>query len=83
MGELEQIDKKGSEMFLAREIAGWLLVLFAVYLLRMGLVFVMDLQTPRIVEAAVVVIAGLGVLRAGILLIRISTAARVCQLDRK
>lgn len=70
-------------MFLAREIAGWLLVLFAVYLLRMGLLFVMDIQTPRIVEAGVVVIAGLGVLRAGILLIRISTAARVCQLDRK
>lgn len=70
-------------MFIAREIAGWVLILFAVYLLRMGLLFVMDLQTPRIVEAAVVVIAGLGVLRAGTLLIRISTAARVCQLDRK
>ncbi len=70
-------------MFWAREIAGWALVLFAVYLLRMGLSFVMDLQTPRIVEAAVMVFAGLGVLRAGIMLVRISTAARVCQLDRK
>ena len=70
-------------MFLAREIAGWGLVLFAVYLLRMGLLFVMDLETPRIVESAVVVFAGLGVLRAGIMLVRISTAARVCQLDRK
>jgi hypothetical protein len=70
-------------MFLTREIAGWALVLFAVFLLRTGLLFVMDLETPRIVEAAVVVFAGLGVLRAGILLIRISTAARVCQLDRK
>ena len=70
-------------MFLAREIAGWALVLFAVYLLRMGLLFVMDLETPRIVEAAVVVFAGLGVLRAGIMLVRISTAARVCQMDRK
>lgn len=70
-------------MFIAREIAGWALVLFAAYLLRMGLIFVMDLQTPRIVEAAVVVFAGLGVLRAGIMLIRISTAARICQLDRK
>lgn len=70
-------------MFLAREIGGWALVLFAVYLFRMGLLFVMDLQTPRIFEAAVVVIAGLGVLRAGILLVRISTAARIFQLDRK
>ena len=70
-------------MFIAREIAGWVLVLFAVYLLRMGLLFVMDLQTPRIVESAVVVFAGLGVLRAGILLIRISTAARIYQLDNK
>ena len=70
-------------MFLAREIAGWTLVLFAVYLLRMGLLFVMDLETPRIVESAVVVFAGLGVLRAGIMLVRISTAARVCQLDHK
>lgn len=70
-------------MFWVREIAGWLLVLFSLYLLRMGLLFVMDLQTPRIVESAVVVFAGLGVLRAGIMLVRISTAARVCQLDRK
>jgi hypothetical protein len=70
-------------MFLAREIVGWALVMFAVYLLRMGLLFVMDLETPRIVEAAVVMFAGLGVLRAGVMLVRISTAARVCQLDRK
>jgi hypothetical protein len=70
-------------MFLAREIAGWVLLLIGVYLLRMGLLFVMDLQAPRIVESAVVSFAGLGVLRAGILLIRISTAARICQLDRK
>jgi hypothetical protein len=70
-------------MFIAREIAGWVLVLFALYLLRMGLLFVMDLQTPRIVEAAVVMFAGLGVLRAGILLVRVSTAARICELDRK
>ena len=70
-------------MFLAREIAGWVLILFAVYLLRMGLLFVMDLQTPRISEAAVVVFGGLGALRAGVMLVRISTAARICQLDRK
>ncbi len=70
-------------MFLAREIAGWVLVLVAVYMFRLGLLFVMDIQDPRIVEAGVVMFTGLGVLRAGIMLVRISTAARICQLDRK
>ena len=65
-----------------REIAGWVLVLVALYLIRQGLLFAMDLQTPRIVEAAVVSFSGLGVLKAGVLLIRLSTAARVCRLDR-
>ncbi len=70
-------------MFWIREIAGWCLVLFALYLLRTALVFLMDLNTPRIVEGAVLSFAGLGVLRGGILLVRISTAARICQLDRR
>ncbi|MCA9134544.1 MAG: hypothetical protein KDA45_15345 [Planctomycetales bacterium] len=70
-------------MFWLREIAGWVLVLCALYLIRTGLVFVLDLESPRIVEAAVVTFAGLGVLRAGIMLIRLSTAARVGQLDRR
>ncbi len=66
-----------------REIAGWVLILIALVLIRFGLLFAMDLETPRIVEAAVVSFTGLGVLKAGILLIRVSTAARVCQLDRQ
>jgi len=70
-------------MFWVREIAGWGLVLFSLYLLRAGMLFVMDLETPRIVESAVIMFAGLGVLRAGIMLVRISTAARVCQLASK
>ncbi len=70
-------------MFWVREIAGWGLVLFALYLLRAGLVFVMDLETPRIVESAIIMFAGLGVLRAGIMLVRISAAARICQLTDK
>jgi len=70
-------------MFWIREIAGWGLVLFSLYLLRAGMLFVMDLETPRIVESAVIMFAGLGVLRAGIMLVRISTAARVCQLANK
>ena len=70
-------------MFWLREIAGWILVLVALYLMRTALGFVADLDKPRIIEAGVFVLAGLGVLRAGILLIRISTAARICRLDRK
>jgi len=41
-------------MFKTREIAGWLLVLFGLYLLRMGLDFVGD---RKVVEASVVVFA--------------------------
>jgi hypothetical protein len=70
-------------MFWVREIAGWALVLFAVYLMYVALVFLMDLQSPRLVEAGVMVIAGLGVLKAGVLLVRISTAARICRIDRE
>ena len=68
-------------MFWIREIAGWALIIFALYLIRTGLVFVLDLENPRIVEAAIVSMAGLGVLRGGILLVRISTAARMCSFD--
>jgi hypothetical protein len=65
--------------FWLREIAGWALVAFSLYLIRMGLTYVSDLENPRIVEAGVVMLAALGVLRAGILLIRISTAARIAR----
>lgn len=69
-------------MFWIREVAGWALVLFAIVLIQTGLSYVSNLDRPKVVEAAVVMIAGLGVLRAGILLIRISTAARICRTDR-
>lgn len=70
-------------MFWLREIAGWALVVMALYLMYVALVFLMDLQSPRVVEAGVIVIAGLGVLKAGVLLVRISTAARICRIDRE
>ena len=69
-------------MFWVREIAGWLLVLIALVLIRTALGYITDLDKPALVEAGILVLAGLGVLRAGILLIRISTAARICRLDR-
>jgi hypothetical protein len=66
--------------FWLREIAGWLLVCVSLYLLRMGLIWLSDVENPRIVEAGVIVFAALGVMRAGILLVRVSTASRMSQL---
>ena len=68
-------------MFWIREIAGWALVICALVMVQTGLVYLSNLDRPKVVEAGVVMIAGLGVLRAGILLIRISTASRICQTD--
>ena len=62
-------------MFRTREIAGWLLVLFGLYLLRMGLDFVGD---RKVVEASVVVFASMAVFRGGIQLIKVATAAHGC-----
>lgn len=62
-----------------REVAGWLLLLVALYILRLSLLLVLDLENPRIIEATVMTVAGLGVLRAAIILIRLSTAARLYQ----
>ena len=68
-------------MFWIREIAGWALVIFALVLIQTGLGFLSNLDRPKVVEAGVVMLGGLGVLRAGVFLIRISTAARICQSD--
>ncbi len=65
--------------FWIREIAGWCLVLIAMFLIRKGLLFVSDLEAPKIIEAGILILGGLGVLKAGILLIRISTAARIAR----
>lgn len=75
--------RTGLIFFWIREIAGWGLVLAGLFLLRMALLFAMDLSTPRLVEAAVVTMGALGVIRAGIMLIRISTAARIYFMDRR
>ena len=65
--------------FWVREIAGWLLVLVSLYMIRIGLVFLNDINSPRIIESAVVMLAGLGVMRCGVLLVRVSTAARLAR----
>lgn len=62
--------------FWIREIAGWLLVLAS---LAVGYLAIAYVSNRQVVEAGVVVFLALGLLRAGVLLIRISTAARICQ----
>ena len=70
-------------MFWLREVMGWALVAISLIVLRVGMNFAMNTTEPKIVEAYVVLFAAMGVLRAGILLIRISTAARICRIDRE
>ena len=69
-------------LFWTRELAGWLLVGLALYLIWLGLEFLTDFANPKIVEAGIVMLTGLGVLRIGVLLIRISAAARLCLRDQ-
>ena len=64
-------------LFWIREIAGWILVLVALALVRLGVEYVSDFSSPRIVEAGVVLFTAMGIMRVGILLIRVSTAARI------
>jgi len=66
--------------FWLREVAGWLLIVVSLYLIRMGLVFLNDAANPRIIESGVVFLTGLGVMRCGVLLVRVSTAARLSRL---
>lgn len=69
--------------FWLREIAGWFLILMSLYMLRIGLVYLSDNNSPRIIESGVVMLAGLGVMRCGVLLIRISAAVRLCRVESK
>lgn len=70
-------EKESMMWFHMREVAGWLLVVAALSLLWMAVGFLKNPETPHTADAAVAVFGGLGVLRMGILLIRISTAARI------
>ncbi len=61
--------------FIIREIVGWVFVAFSLYLMRSALSYV---ENRQVIEAGIVVfICGL-LLRAGVHLIRVATAARIC-----
>lgn len=67
--------------FAIREVLGWALILVAVVVLWIALQIVTNADRPQIIEGAAFVFAGTAVLKAGVLLVRISTAARICRLE--
>jgi len=69
-------------LFWIRELAGWGLIAVSLVLVRIGLNLAMNTQSPQIVEASVVMFAAMGVMRSGVLLIRMSTAARLCRTEK-
>lgn len=64
--------------FWIREFVGWGLIALAMIMVRFAFVFVSNRQ---VVEAGVIGLILMAVLRAGILLIRMSTAARVAMRE--
>lgn len=67
--------------FWIREVLGWALVATSLAIINIGINFAKNTEEPKIFEASVVCFAGLGVLKAGTLLIRISTVARLCRME--
>ncbi len=61
--------------FLLREVAGWLLVVASLFLIRECMLF---LESRQVIEAGVLSMAAIGIFRGGIHLIRAATAARIC-----
>jgi hypothetical protein len=64
--------------FWAREIVGWLMLALSLLLVRAVLQY---LENRQVVEAGVVVALVVAFARMGILLIRVSTAARIARSD--
>ncbi len=63
--------------FWLRELLGWGLVGLSLYMIWLGLGYLSDLANPKIIEASILNLAALGILKAGIGLIRISTTTRI------
>lgn len=63
-----------------RELAGWSLVALSMILARSALLY---LNSRQVVEAGVLVVLLLGLLRAGISLVRVATAARIVASEKR
>lgn len=69
--------------FWLRELTGWALLILGLFLLRLGIAYISNAEEPQIIEGGVVIFASGTVLRIAVLLIRVSTAARICLNERK
>lgn len=69
--------------FMIREIAGWVLALCGLGLIWMGVSLLQAYEIePRMIEGSAISAVGVMVLRFGIHLIRVSTAARIVLAPR-
>jgi hypothetical protein len=65
-------------MFTIRELLGWALIIMGLFFVRSAFEF---LETQKVVEASVTVLAASFVFRGGIHLVKMSIAARVVERD--
>lgn len=63
-----------------RELIGWFLVCLALCLIWLGVDY---LAVKRSVEGGTLLFASLSLIKAGLLLVRMSAAARVCEKEFK
>ncbi len=61
-------------MFTIREVAGWALIVLALFLVRSGFEF---LETQKVVEASVAILAASFIFRGGIHLVKVASAANI------
>ncbi len=64
--------------FWIREIAGWLLVLLGLYVFYICFLVLLGAQGSLLFEAIFLTVIGVVVFRAGIHLLKVAVAARVC-----
>ncbi len=68
----------GAVFFWLREVAGWVLAGSGLYLVWMGVAVLQNYEVePRMIEGSAICFSGIMVLRVGVQLIRVSTAARI------
>ncbi|HAD61525.1 MAG TPA: hypothetical protein DCG12_19985 [Planctomycetaceae bacterium] len=63
-----------------RECIGWLLVCLALYLIWMG---IEHIAIRRTIEGGIFLFSSLSLVKAGLLLVRMSAAARLCEKEFK
>ncbi len=68
--------------FWIREFVGWALVAGSVFLIWLGIQFLREQSPPKFVEASIVMFTALAVMRFGLMLVRVSTAARICLKEK-